>query len=94
MLFRGRVLDKSRDERLDGVTMTAREEISMDSTNSLREREIARACAFTWGAIAACLSLTRALRPVGYGGGCGMAWADGCLRMGHAMRRYRIPVRD
>ena len=29
MLFRGRVLDKSRDERLDGVTMTTREEMTM-----------------------------------------------------------------
>ena len=89
MLFRGRVLDKSRDERLDGVTMTTREEISMDSTNSLRAREIARACAFTWGAIAACLSMPRALRHVRYGDGCGFAWADGCRGMGRAMRAGR-----
>ena len=72
--------------------MTTREEISMDSTNSLREREIARACAFTWGAIAACLSMPRALRPVRYGDGCGFAWADGMRAVWQGYRRMREGV--
>lgn len=44
MLFRGRVLDKSRDERLDGVTMTTREEMTMTT----RDERIAAVTVPPW----------------------------------------------